>query len=293
MSEPKLIDILEGKKTFIDGLLDGKGSIQLVDVSPRLVPEGYTSEYMSIRAARVSFGLGLKDPMTDSKLLRYLITNYHTSPLEMCNATFRVVCPLAVCVHFLRHRTGHFNQFSMRYAEVPEEENFYDPLKYEHGIREGSKLNKQSSVDIKDEKKFEELKETLEKANTLTREIRSVYHKLVDQGLGKEIARFYLPNSEYTTIYMQFDLNNLMKMLMLRADSHTQHETQIYAQAMMDLVEPIFPISIGVLKERMNGFGLLPFEVEVLKGEKSIDSVLSISEKKALKEKAEILGIKL
>jgi thymidylate synthase (FAD) len=293
MSEPKLIDILEDKKLLIDGLLDGKGSVQLVDVSPRLVPEGYTSEYRAVQSARVSFGLGLKDPMTDSKLLRYLITNYHTSPLEMVNATFRVVCPLAVCVHFLRHRTGHFNQFSMRYAEVPEEENFYDPLKYEHGIREGSKLNKQSSVDIKDEKKIEELKETLEKANTLTREIRSVYHKLVDQGLGKEIARFYLPNSEYTTIYMQFDLNNLMKMLMLRADSHTQHETQIYAQAMMDLVEPIFPISIGVLKERMNGFGLLPSEIEVLKGEKSIDSVPSISEKKALKEKAEILGIKL
>ena len=293
MSEPKLIDILEGKKTFIDGLLDGKGSVQLVDVSPRLVPEGYTSEYRAIQSARVSFGLGLKDPMTDDKLLRYLIVNYHTSPLEMCNATFRVVCPLAVCVHFLRHRTGHFNQFSMRYAEVSEEENFYDPLQYEHGIREGSKLNKQSSIDIKDEKKIEELKETLEKANTLTREIRSVYHKLVDQGLGKEIARFYLPNSEYTTIYMQFDLNNLMKMLSLRADSHTQHETQVYAQAMMDLVEPIFPVSIGVLKERMNGFGLLHSEIEVLKGEKPIESLVSVSEKKALKEKAVTLGIEL
>ena len=62
---------------------------------------------------------------------------------------------------------------------------------------------------------------------------------------------------------------------------------------MMDLVEPIFPISIGILKERMNGFGLLPSEIEVLKGEKSIDSITSISEKKALKEKAEALGIKL
>jgi thymidylate synthase (FAD) len=293
MSEPKLIDILEGKKTLVDGLLDGKGSVQLVDVGPRLVPEGYTSEYRAVQSARVSFGLGLKDPMTDSKLLRYLITNYHTSPLEMCSATFRVVCPLAVAVHFLRHRTGHFNQFSMRYAEVPEEENFYDPTKYEHGIREGSKLNKQSSSDIADEKKIEELTKTLEKANDLVREIRSMYHELVKQGLGKEIARFYLPNSEYTTLYMQFDLNNLMKMLHLRCDNHTQHETVVFAQAMMDLVEPIFPISIGVLKERMNGFGLLPQEVEVLKGEKSIDSIASISEKKALKEKAEILGIKL
>ena len=92
---------------------------------------------------------------------------------------------------------------------------------------------------------------------------------------------------------MQFDLNNLMKMLTLRCDNHTQHETVVFAQAMMDLVEPIFPVSIGVLKERMNGFGLLPYEVEVLKGEKNIDSVVSLSEKKSLKEKAKILGIEL
>ena len=61
----------------------------------------------------------------------------------------------------------------------------------------------------------------------------------------------------------------------------------------MQLVEPIFPISMGVLKERMNGMGLLKSEIEVLKGEKSIEDIKSISEKKALKEKAEILGIKL
>ena len=293
MAETKLIDVLEGKKTLIESLLDGKGSVQLVDVSPRLAPEGYTAEFAAVRAARTSFSLGLKDPMTDSKLLRYLIINYHTSPLEMCNATFRVVCPLSVAVHFLRHRTGHFNQFSMRYAEVPETENFYNPLEYEHGIREGSKLNKQSSVDITDSSKVDTIKATLEKANNLVRELRGVYHTLIDQGLGKEIARFYLPNSEYTTLYMQFDLNNLMKMLMLRAESHTQHETQVFAQAMMDLVEPIFPVSISVLKERMNGFGLLSNEIAVLKGEAKFEDIPSLSEKKALKEKAEILGMKI
>jgi len=293
MEETKLVDVLEGKKTLVSGLLDGKGSVQLVDVSPRLVPEGYTSEFRAVQSARVSFALGLKDPMTDAKLLRYLIVNYHTSPLEMVSATFRVECPLSVAVHFLRHRTGHFNQFSMRYAEVPETENFYNPLEYEHGIREGSKLNKQSSADIPDGEKKETLKATLEKANTLVRELRSTYHTLVEQGLAKEVARFYLPNSEYTTMYMQFDLNNLMKMLMLRADSHTQFETVQFAKAMMELVEPIFPVSIGVLKERMNGMGLLESEIAVLRGEAELSSLVSVSEKKALQEKAEVLKLKI
>jgi thymidylate synthase ThyX len=89
------------------------------------------------------------------------------------------------------------------------------------------------------------------------------------------------------------DLNNLAKMLYLRCDPATQMETQQIAIKMMELAEQFFPISIGILKERMGGFHLLSSEIEVLKGEKSIDSITSISEKKALREKAEVLGIKL
>lgn len=293
MSEPKLIDILEGKKTLIEGLLDGKGSVQLVDVSPRLVPEGYTAEFAAVRAARTSYGAGLKDPLTDEKLLRYLVVNWHTSPLEMVNCTWRLRLPLSICVHFLRHRMFKFNQESFRYSEVPETENFYDPLKFEEGIREGCKLNKQSSSLITDEKKIEEITNSLTKANELVKELHEVYHKLIKQGLSKEVARFYLPNSEYTTIYIQTDLNNLAKMLTLRMAGHSQRETQIYANAMFELVKPLFPVTMKVLEERMNGFSLITPEIEVLKSEKSIDSISSISEKKALKEKAEILGIKL
>jgi hypothetical protein len=62
---------------------------------------------------------------------------------------------------------------------------------------------------------------------------------------------------------------------------------------MMDLVEPIFPVSMGILQERMNGMYLMGQEIEVLKGEKPLDTLVSISEKKALREKAEALGIKL
>lgn len=62
---------------------------------------------------------------------------------------------------------------------------------------------------------------------------------------------------------------------------------------MFELVKPIFPVTMQVLEERMGGFNLLSSEIEVLKGEKSINELVSISEKKALKEKAEVLGIKL
>lgn len=286
----RMYDVLEGKKTLIEGLLDGKGSVELVDVSPRLCPEGYGPEYMIARAARTSFGLGLKDPMTDAKLIRYLIVNYHTSPLEMCNATFRLVVPKDIAVHFLRHRTGKFNQFSQRYAEVKDETYFYDPTLYENGIRSGTKLNKQSSINIEDEELKNKIKEKMEQANESVLHLHKLYSEMIELGLAKEIARFYLPSGEYTTLFCQFDMNNLLKMLTLRIDDHSQHETTVYAKAMLELIKPLFPICVEILNERMTGMFLTGSEIQVIKGHKNITDIISVSEKASLKEKMKILG---
>jgi thymidylate synthase (FAD) len=292
-NKTKLYDCLEGKETIIEGLLDGKGFVKIVDVGPRLVPEGYTSEYMAVLGARCSFGMNLKTPEADKALISYLVKNHHTSPLELCNITFMIKCPKFVNVHILRHRTGKFNEFSQRYAEVPEEDNFYNPLEYENGIRKGAKLNKQSSENIEDDSMKLEITKTMEEANDHIYKLHDLYHKMIKQGLAKEIARSYLPMSEYTTMYVQFDLNNLSKFLYLRNSGFTQHETQLYANAMETLARQFFPITLDILQERRTGFSLLDSEISVLKGEKPIESITSVSEKKALREKAETLGIKL
>ena len=290
----KLYDSMKYKPLQIKGLLDGKAEVTLIDISPRMVPEGYTPEFRCVQSARVSYGnSGLKTPELDAKLLRYLCIHQHTSVLEQCSATFMVKLPIAISTHFVRHRMAKLNMYSMRYAEVEEEKNFYNPLEYEHGIREGTKLNKQSSIDIKDESKKEELKKIIEKANELQYQTHQLYHQMIKQGLAKEIARFYLPVSEYTTMYYQMDLNNLTKMLYLRTADYAQHECCVIAREMMKLVEPFFPITIGILKERINGVNLLESELKVLRKETELSSLVSVSEKEALKEKAKILGIEL
>ncbi len=289
----ELYDVLEGKKTFIGNLLDGRGSVQLVDVSPRMCPKGYGPEYLMVRAARTSFGLGLKDPVTDAKLLRYLLVNYHTSPIEMGSVTFRLVLPKDIATHFLRHRMASVNVYSMRYSEVTEEENFYDPTKYEHGIRTGTKLNQQSSKDIEDEEQKEKIREKMEQANDLTRQIHVLYSEMIKLGLAKEIARFWLPCSEYTTLFYQMDLNNLLKMLTLRTDDHSQHETTVYAKAMLELIRPLFPTCVEVFEERTSGMGLLKSEIDVILGNKDIKEIASVSERAALKQKLERLKIEI
>jgi thymidylate synthase (FAD) len=187
----------------IMGLLDGKASVQLIEVSPRIVPIGYTPEFLAVRAARVSFGYGLKTPELDTALLNYLLRNRHTSPIEMPNVTFRLTIPKAMAIQFLRHRTGKFNEFSQRYAEVGEEgdDTWYNPLNWDQGIRIPSLSNKQGSNLTKGDDPHE--LETISKIRSLYTEaethivaLHSLYHKMIDTGLAKEIARFVLPMSE-------------------------------------------------------------------------------------------------
>ena len=159
------------------------------------------------------------------------------------------------------------------------------PTKYEHGIRTGTKLNHQSSVDVKNDTQKQQIKEKMEEANQLTRQIHKLYSEMIGLGLAKEIARFWLPSGEYTTLFCQFDLNNLMKMLTLRVDDHSQHETTVYARAMLELIRPLFPVCVEVLEERMGGMSLMKSEIDVLIGSRTLESIPSISERKALEEK--------
>lgn len=215
---------------------DQGGFVRLVDAMPRLVPVGRTPEFAVVRSARVSYGLGLKSIEEDKKLLRYLIKNQHTSPLESVKFTFHIRAPLFVAVHFLRHRTANINMFSARYAEVPGEDNYYHIS--QNPLRLQSKTNKQAGDVVSDDSA---LLEAVKETEDLLDKVFSQYHKLVDLGLAKELARFCLPEARYTEFYFTMDLNNLLKFLRLRDDSHAQLETQIYARAMKDLIRPLLP----------------------------------------------------
>ena len=52
----------DGKKMEVSDLLDGKGFVRVVKVSPEIHPEGYTPEYLIAKAARLSYGSDNKTP---------------------------------------------------------------------------------------------------------------------------------------------------------------------------------------------------------------------------------------
>jgi len=214
--------------------LDGQGWIGLINVSG--------SEIQVVNAARVSFGkMKTKMDEADKKLLKYLLDNQHTSPLEHINFTFIVHCPLYVRSQWHRHRTWSFSEISRRYTS--DEIAFYDPPNF----RTQHKSNRQASTNelinpILDRNgfDFDGLKASEAVANAHVYLI-NLYQSLLDAGVCREQARGVLPQDMFTTFWATVDLNNLIKFLKLRDDNHAQKEIQEYAIAIKQLIKPYVP----------------------------------------------------
>ena len=80
------------------------------------------SDQRIVDAARVSIsGDEVKPSSTNRNLIRYLIRNLHTTPIEAVRFTFAVKVPIALARQWMRHRTGSFSEMSARYGVLPEE----------------------------------------------------------------------------------------------------------------------------------------------------------------------------
>ena len=97
------------------------GMIALVDVMPRLVPEGKTADFAIVQAARVSYGYGPRKVSQPRGLIRYLRRHRHTTPSEMVEFKFHVKLPIFVARTWIRVRIGNVNAYYGRYSIMKEE----------------------------------------------------------------------------------------------------------------------------------------------------------------------------
>jgi len=92
------------------------------------------------------------------------------------------------------------------------------------------------------------------------------YERLLEAGVSREMARIALPLSTYTQWYWKCDLHNILHFLKLRLDPHAQEEIRLYAQAMLDLIEPIVPITIEAFRDyELESMRLTRLEIEALR----------------------------
>lgn len=197
-----------------------------------------------VQAARVSYGSGSKGLAADTKLLRYLMKNKHTSPFEMCEIKLHIKAPIFVARQWVRHRTANWNEISGRYTEIKEE--FYIPdVK---NINRQSLTNKQA--------RSPELVESGAYYSGLiegcSQGAFDIYRKMVDGGVARELARIVLPVNMYTEWYWKIDLHNLMSFLRQRMDEHAQWEIREYANAISNIMQEWVPITHAAFVDSMS-----------------------------------------
>ncbi len=234
--EKKARELTEIPKDYIS-LLD-HGYVGLVNC--------FGNELDIVNAARVSYDK--KSPSfdeNDKKLLNFLLSEGHTSPLRHVSLSFECYVPLmvarqhwkyAVASTFVDDQNG-WNESSRRY--VTEEPTFYVPEEW-RSAPENSKQGSGPPIDGASAQFFtDSLHKYLEMGEQL-------YNLAMGQNIAPEQARLFLPAyGMYVRYYWTISLAGLLNFLDQRLGHDAQEEIQELAQAVNSLVAPEFPNVFG------------------------------------------------
>lgn len=221
-------------------------SIHVLDHGLIRLVEHMGSDLSIVRNARVSYDAEWRtgeDEGKDAKLIDYLVRNHHTSPFESAAFTFEVKAPIFVLRQWHRHRTWSFNEISARYSELPEE--FYVPELEQITTQSSTNKQMRTSEVHPHAKHFQEV---IRKSN---QEAFAAYKDMIAAGVPRELARSVLPVGTYSHMFATVNLHNLMRFCKLRLHDHSQYEIRVYAQALLDLIEPIVPVTVAAFKKHM------------------------------------------
>jgi len=155
-----------------------------------------------------------------------------------------------------RHRTWSYNEISRRYTEV--DLNFYEPLQF----RTQHKSNRQASnVEELIDPIIETLYEDDVTHSFVSEAVKDhhlgsleLFNKMIAAGVCREQARGVLPQNLYTQYYGSTNLSNLLKFIDLRLHEGAQREIQQMAQACLEIVTDIFPVTVSTYRE-LRGHG--------------------------------------
>jgi thymidylate synthase (FAD) len=189
------------------------------------------AEALIARIARVSNPKNQDNP-DYAKLLGYCLRNKHFSIFEMASACFEIKCSRTIARQILRHRSFSFQEFSGRYAEMPE-----TPI-LSHARRQDPK-NRQNSIDDFDES-------VIDGWNYVQQEHWNkcyyMYQSAIENGIAKEVARSVLPEGMVqSTMYMSGTIRSWIHYLEVRTGNGTQLEHIEVARQIQDVLKVELP----------------------------------------------------
>jgi thymidylate synthase (FAD) len=240
---------------------DDPNAIQCLDHGFVVLMDHMGDDTSIAQAARCSYGKGTRSVSDDRSLIRYLVRNDHTSPIEMVEFKFLIKMPIFVMRQHVRHRTASLNEYSGRYSEMTDE--MYIPP--DDRYMGQSSTNKQASEGLLEPTVRKACKDLIEDSYD---ESYSDYRKLLSDGLSRELSRIVMPVANYTELYWKIDLKNLLHYINLRDHSHAQAEIAVYGKAMKKLIANIVPLTLEAYDDYMNknnSMKLSRMEVDLVK----------------------------
>lgn len=142
----------------------------------------------------------------DKALIRKIIKMGHTSTIEHIVYTWRIQNISRVCSHqIIRHRIASYSQQSHRYTSP---KNFVIPPSMQELTSNG--YTKESIMHY----------------------VWDFYESLIDAGIPKEDARYFLPQTVSTNLIMTINARSLRNFFKLRLNKHAQWEIRQLAENM-------------------------------------------------------------
>lgn len=185
-----------------------------------------SAEDLLVYTARVSNPSNQLNLDTGPRLLRYCIKHGHWSVFEQASMTVEIKTSRAIAAQILRHRSFCFQEFSQRYAVATESE----PIE----LRSQDTKNRQGSGEVFDP----EIPALQAKASDVISKTIDlsflVYDQLIAAGVSKETARFVLPLSTQTTLYMTGSVRSWIHYFQQRCSDHAQKEHRLIALQIRD-----------------------------------------------------------
>lgn len=194
-------------------------------------------EQTIVMAARVSTLGSHTEPAEAAGLIRYLVREGHTSPLEHTSLTFRFEVPIFISRQIIRHRIASINEESGRYREL-------EPVFYT--LPDGrpiSQIGKTGDYVFTHDEELVRYKRR--------KQIKSAmfwwdeYQDDLAHGVAKEVARMETPLHLYSTLYKTANLHswlNFVKKRTLRYGQKPQFEVAMVGEAVRDVLVQRFPV---------------------------------------------------
>ena len=204
-------------------------------------------------AARVSFSQfgewnsipeGYTKAKSD-KLIGYLAEHMHTSPFRHNSITVRCQVPIFLARQLMKHQAGlSWNEISMRYCDKPL--GFFTPEEWrcrpDKSLKQGSGDGLVDML-LRGDESYGWTEKTTTAYFDHIAECVNLYEDMLANNVAPEMARMVLPQSMLTDWVWTGNLMAFSHVYNLRVKENAQVEARVFAKALGDVIEPLFPVA--------------------------------------------------